>query len=319
MFLYTLGPLPWTEEILTNAHFNNFQAARSAIKEHPGYLIHAAIASLKKSYSIFQASVSDLFRACQDFEEASVSSTLLGRPFRDKYERLVLAVEKELFSTCCAAMALVDHSRNIQRVWPVTDYSGQMSETFSNEHEFVQCLRNYVNHNRTAPLAWQQNWRFDNSAPTTTFSLRREALMRTGAKWSSGAKLFLSAQPENINIRNIFEDYRKRATSFHEWFIFEVEKLNKSNVEEYRKHERFLNAISSRSTWNVMIQQVKNGKADIEKSLGWYLTPAELDKFMALTSPRDQADYLIDTLDEYGACDDAMRAQVYDIFKVSNA
>lgn len=33
---YALGPLPWSEEVLTKAYFRDFRLTQESIKEHPG-------------------------------------------------------------------------------------------------------------------------------------------------------------------------------------------------------------------------------------------------------------------------------------------
>jgi hypothetical protein len=178
---------------------------RQAISEHPGHAIHTAIGSTKTSHSIFIQAVRDLCAACDAFEQASVDRKLFGRPFRVKYEQVVLAISKELFSACSAAMALVDHTRNVKDTYPIADYDSQRKETFGDEHEFIQCLRNYVNHNRTAPLAWRQHWDFSRPNPRTVFSLVKRKLLLTSKKWTVPAQRYVSLQPEEINVRALFE------------------------------------------------------------------------------------------------------------------
>lgn len=214
-------------------------------------------------------------------------------------------------------MALVDHTRNVNRHYPVADYDSKTTEMFGDEHVFIKCLRHYVNHNRTAPLAWRQRWDFSTSNARTEFNLSTHTLLETGQKWTAPAKRYLSSQPKEINVKTLFEGYRGKATSFHSWFIDTLEAIRKEELADYGRYVRFLNALESRSFWNLMIQQIKGGGLDVNDYIDRYLTPEEIEQFNQLSpDTRRQADYVIATLDDYGACDDAMRAQVYSIFKV---
>jgi len=42
---YTLGPLPWSEELLRKSYFRDFTKAEKAIREHPGFVAHRELLS----------------------------------------------------------------------------------------------------------------------------------------------------------------------------------------------------------------------------------------------------------------------------------
>src|SRR5437867_8513607 len=192
---FTLGPLPWSEQTLREAYYMDFRAAWKAIQEHPGYAAHSVVKSLKTSFSIFRQGVADLITAIESFEKASVDRRLFGRPRRHEFEQLVLSVEKEVFAAASAAKSLVDHSRNVHRSYPVPAYTEQLTKVFGQENDFIQDLRDYVNHNRVAPVAWRQHWKIGMVGFLTEFRLRRDVLLQTG-KWSASARTFLEVQGE---------------------------------------------------------------------------------------------------------------------------
>lgn len=58
---YALGPLPWSEDVLTKAYFRDFRLTQESIKEHPGYALNERAFSLKAVLRLFNKAASSFF------------------------------------------------------------------------------------------------------------------------------------------------------------------------------------------------------------------------------------------------------------------
>ncbi len=315
---YRLGPLPWSNELIKREYFKSFTFVREAINEHPGCAVHRWISSLEKSFGIFKTSAQDLFNAIEKFKQEADAGELFGRPERKKFDELVLKVEKELYTAASAAKALVDLSQIIREECNIAaQYGNNLAETFqTNEHIFIVNLRDYTNHGKIAPVKWNRKWTREQPV-RTEFRLEAAKLLES-KRWTSPAREYIKAHPNGIDIRSLFEGYAIRTGAFQAWFRDIIAKSREEALREYRRYINFVNAIDSLSVWRQMMHQVLAGGLDPYLYLDRYLTANEMQEVLRL--PRHsakQVDRIIEILDEYSACDNDLRKNIYEAFKVS--
>lgn len=313
---YALGPLPWSEELLRKAYFSSFTSARKAIEEHPGFTAHQALCSLGLSLDIFLDSVSELLKSIETFRKEAQSREFWNRPARNRFKSRELAIRRDMVAAATNAMALVDHSRRMQKKSSLADYKKKLDEVFdAEEHRFVQSLRICVGHIRMIEADWQVSHSV--TERRTQFLLRQGTLLQWDG-WDKEAKTFIDRHPDGIDIEELFKSYRDRVERFHVWFHNEVAQVSEPELSEYRKYERVLARFGLKAQWNLILEQVIiSGRLDPFTYLDQYLAQAELDEVLALPMrSRVQVDRIIKILDEYEACDEELRGKVYRAFKV---
>ncbi|MDI7261418.1 MAG: hypothetical protein QME90_16055 [Thermodesulfobacteriota bacterium] len=315
---YTLGPLPWNEEVLRRAYFQNFVETRKAIQEHPGFPVHCDLSDLQLSLSIFVSSVFDLLDSIEAFRIESQVTQFWTCPSRDRFEKQELAIRRGIFSAATSAIALVDHSRRVSRRANIPEYQARVYATFANNemHRFVHSLRKCISHIRMIEADWQVKW--DATGKSTKFKMRQETLL-TFSEWHSLAKAFISQHPEGIDVEILFKNYQAHVKDFHNWFYAEVEKVLEPQLSEYREYERILNRFDVEAWWNMIFKQVVMVKRlDPYKYLDRFLTKQELDEVFSLPMrSQKQVDRIIEILDEYKACDKDLRETIYLAFGVN--
>jgi hypothetical protein len=310
---YTLGPLPWSEEVLRQAYFRNFIHAQKAIQEHPGFVAHDALCALQLSLDIFLDAVSELFQSTQAFRIDAQSPEFWTRPAQSRFHRRELAVRRGVFTAATSALALVDASRRIRKKIMVVDYDVKRSAMFSEEHVFIQKLRNYVSHYRMIEPAWQRS--FSATERRTQFLLRPNILLQWDG-WEK-ARAFINRYPDGIDVEELFKEYQTCVERFYAWFRKDVARVSEPQLSEYRGYEKMLKRFGTRALWNLLLEQVTTGHLDPFPYLDRYLTRTELDEVLSLpTRSRIQVDRIIEILDEYGACDEELRKKAYRAFGV---
>lgn len=315
---YRLGPLPWSNELIQREYFKSFTFVREAINEHPGYPVHKWISSLEKSFGIFNTSVRDLFNAIEKFKQEADAGELFGRPEKKKFDELVLNVEKELYTAASAAKALVDLSQIIREECNIAaQYGIKLAETFqTNEHIFIVNLRDYTNHGKIAPVNWNRKWTRDQPV-RTEFRLDAAKLLES-KRWTSPAREYIRAHPNGIDIGALFEGYALRTAEFQAWFRTTIENIHEEDLNEYRRYIKFVHAIGSHSFWREMMHRVLADGLDPYIYLDRYLTSTEMQEVLGLPKhSAKQVDRIIEILDEYGACDNELRKNIYEAFGVT--
>ena len=313
---YELGIPPWSKEELKKAYFSDFIYTRESIKKHPGYLAHSSLQDIALSLGIFCDSVSNLLESVQTFRSESHSGKFWTRPVRSRLDELELRVRRGVFASATSAMALVDCSRIISHHFTIPEYQEKINAYFGNnyEHQFIQCLRNYVCHCRMIKANWHISW--PNKVRCCQFLLKKNELLLY-KKWGQLSKKYIKNHPDGIDVETLFHDYRMRVEEFHQWFHDQIVKVSEPPLSEYRRYEQMLNQFSVRSEYNILLRTVIDRKLDPYTYLDDFLTEAEKEKILKLPmrSP-EQVDKIIEILDEYQACDAEIKEMTYKAFAV---
>lgn len=85
---YTLGPLPWSEQTLTEAYWNDFLATQRAIKEHPGREFYERSLSLRSALRIFNKAAALFFLHAERFHQRAYHGEIFRRNRRGELCRL---------------------------------------------------------------------------------------------------------------------------------------------------------------------------------------------------------------------------------------
>lgn len=316
---YSLGPLPWSEEILRKAYFHSFSKAEKAIEEHPGFAVCRELRALQLSLEIFLDSVSDLLQSIDAFRVDAQSPEFWTRPARSRFRGRELAVRRGVFAAATSAMDLVHHSGSSRKKTEIAEeeYTRQVRETIDvHQHGFVQRLRNYITHFRMIEVPWQMT--SSASGKQTQFLLRRNVLLQWHG-WNRQDKAFIGRYPDGIDVEELFTTYRTCVERFQAWFQGEVARVSEPHLSEYREYERILKRFGSRASWNMVLHLVEVRRLDPFAYLDRYLKKTELDGVLALPrKSRVQIDRIIEILDEDGACDAELRGRVYGCFEGSS-
>lgn len=308
---------PWTEAQITESAFRDGTRTRATLSTMPGAAVAKAIQDIHFSLSIFIDSVDDLLDSISTFKGMVDRPSFWERTRRQEFERLQTKIQRGIFSSSMSAMALVDHTRRFAEQHPVDAYDENKDATFSNDpqHRFVHSLRRYVTHVRMT----RGNWKITSSreGKSVFFTLSQADLLQW-ADWSTHARDFISLHPEGVNIESLFDSYSKKVRSFHEWIRSKAWEKHHSELQAYYSANRIYKAVGSRSSWNLLVQQVFVPKGiDPYAYLGRYLGQEELEEVLALPfRSKEQVDRIIAIVDEHGACDSALREHVYRFFAV---
>jgi len=307
---YTLGPLPWDEETLRQAYFQNSLETQKAIQKHPGFPANASLDSLERSLEIFTDSMSELFQSLRAFHNNAESPSFWTRPEQCRFKSHELAIRRGVFTFVTSAMALVDHCRAIKKEMQVDE----------KENRFLQCLRNYVSHVRIIEIDWQRT--YSESGKRTEFLLQRDNLLKWD-KWHPQARAFIDEHPPGIEIERFFTNYRMRVELFWGWLYNEIIRISQPQLSEYCRYEGMLKKFGIKSFWTMLLSLVIRERLDPYRYLDRYLTQSEWAEVLALPKQSQvQVDRIIEILDEYGACygacDEELREQIYKAFGIKN-
>ena len=318
MTSFTLGPPPWSEEMLRSLYFRDFQAAERAIQEHPGFEVSQDLGSLELSLAIFRECISDLFNTIESFHKQAADPRFWARPNRASFDRSALAVTKAVFVAAASALALVDHSRVVRNRCSIPGYDEKRSATFDDvEHQFIQDLRNYVSHYQIVEADWQRE--YAPSGKWTKFLLRRSSLLRWNG-WTELELQFIDRHPIGVDVEALFRTYAQRVEVFQQWFREQIRELFSADLSDYLRYDRMLKGFEVASFWRILLKQVIEKSIDPFLYLDRYLTDEELTQVMALPPrSKQQVDRVIDILGEYDACDAELRELVCRAFGVGSA
>ena len=328
----TAATVPIPADVVETLCQLNPHDARDALRDHPGHSLWEKRRSYEASLHVFERSVRDLLRAIQDFEELSRDGSIFDRTRETELDEIGYGIQKELFAAANAAHALVDHStRRLQKSIQVPGYDERRRECFGDDglHEFMIGLRTILHHIQMLRPGWQVQRRFSESDHEASFKLGRDELSLTveEAKKSFSASMlrqlrrYLEDAPGTIDLRQVCEEYRRRAREFHSWFSAEVEARGSEELRDYQRCCREIDNAAARIWWKMMLGNWLNWKTPPNpyNHLHRYLTPEQLEEVyrLPMRSP-EQVDKVIEFVDRDGACDGELRELAYDLFRRSN-
>lgn len=313
---YSLGPLPWSDNNLAEAAWKNPPKVQELVDEHPGRIFVARLESLKSVLRIFKESAEQFAECLVRFHADAHGGQIFRRNRRPDLEAYEYQFQKLLYLFASSAMTLVDQARTLSEKVTIPGYDVRVRESFSTNprHRFIQELRVDVIHITLHRPGWQLTSGRDEE-PTSKFMLWVNQLTRL-SDYKVEARKFVAQHPKGIDLGGLIADYSAEVCAFHEWLQRTVEDIKGDIISDYLRCSKRVKAVSSRSFWNIIFQQVViAGKRDPYSYLDQYLTDEELNEVNALPyRSRKQVDRIIELVDEYEACDDGLRQVIYKAF-----
>ena len=313
---YKLGQLPWSRDSLKKAFWQNFIEAYELIKEHPGFAAYEMMEDIQRSLEIFFDHAEDLLSAIAEFKDESFQGGFFLRGNGPRKDQLERRIRKALFGATTSALALVEPGRQAARVYDIPEYQSRVDAAFANneQHRFIQGFRNAINHEHFLSPSWQVTYR--PGEEKTQILLKKEVVARWDG-WDALAMAFISKHSDGIDIEKLILDYRNNVEDFHRWLRESMRSRAGPLIDEYLCYKKILDAEGARPKWRILLNEAINRGIDPYQRLDEYLTPTELEKIQALPKgSKEQVDLIISIADEYGACDDEIRALAYKLFNV---
>ena len=313
---YSLGPLPWKDEVIVAAVLRDFRQAQNWIAEHPGREIEERLDSIKAVLGIFTRSAAQFETQLVRFHEEAHGGHLFRRTRRLALDAFETSFRELLYVFASSAMTLVDQTRALSQKITLPGYSDRVDEAFASnlQHRFIQELRVDLIHVTLHRPRWQMTaGRSEDS--TSKFMLWPTQLSRAD-EYNTQAREFLRNHSEGVDLGHLICDYAAKVQNFHVWLAGAVDSAAGDTLRDYHRCTRRIKAVSSKSWWNIIFQQVViAGKRDPYSYLDQYLTSDELTNINLLPhQSREQVDRIIELVDEYDACDGELREVIYRAF-----
>ena len=289
---------------------------------HPGYPSWEALGSYKISLRVFKKALDDLIGVINQFEVLARDGKVLGRANEDTLDEFGIAVQKELFAAANAAYSLVDHStRRLQTKLDIDSYEQKLSEHFGDDclHDFIVCLRKIIHHVRMQEANWRitKNPRSDPEI-SAEFQLLKKDLLKYSREMNSSSRQYLDGAHEQINTREIFQEYGNRVSAFHSWLLDAIESTPLPELRDYERCLRENKKAANRTVWKAMLGNWLNWDKPPNpyEHLDRYLTKDQLDAVNRLPErSKKQVDKIIELVDSDGACDEELRGLLYRLFE----
>ncbi|MDX8495317.1 hypothetical protein RFN29_27540 [Mesorhizobium sp. VK22B] len=315
-------PLP--EELAQAVIEQNSRHTRTIMRGHSGYALAERRDSFLTSLAIMEQCLQDLLVAINVFENAALSkeSNYFAPGGEDESGRTERRIQKELFATANAAASLVDHGRRVHKLQPLPGYVDKRVECFGTDglHEFVIGLRVILHHLH----AVQPGWLIEGTS-RATFVFSKDVLRRAVESSSGGfgagitaLKAYIDASPAELDLREVFLDYRARMAAFNGWMKRELQADTLVALRDYDALNKRKAIADQRTFWKALTGNwLRNWKIppDPHAHLPRYLTPPQLDEVYKLPrNSKEQVDLVIQCMDKDGIVDDGLRADGYELF-----
>lgn len=223
----------------------------------------------------------------------------------------------------------MDHSRRLQKHFDFEGYNERLAEDFGTDglHSFVIGLRILQHHLRILKAGWSMQSSFREGTRTATFNINTDTLKRViaqqGERFENDEplKAYVNALPDRIDLRKMFEEYRRRMRLFNGWV---TDQLASDSIVALRDYDCILlerKKFGTRTWWGALLGNwLHNWKVppNPHDHLPRYLTPEQLEAVYALPrNSKEQIDLVITYVDTHGAITDGLRAEAYELFRRS--
>lgn len=118
-------------------------------------------------------------------------------------------------------------------------------------------------------------------------------------------------------MRALAASYASRVGAFYDWYRSALGASAPAALVDYRRVLKACMANASRTTYRLFLQRFVENGINPYDHLHKYLLPNQIEEAIKLPKrSKEQVDFIIACLDEYGACDDELRALTYRLFNV---
>lgn len=294
----------------------NFQDAKGAIEDTDGGRLWRSLDDLQGTVLIFEASTTELLDEICLFGDRSKNLSFWHEAIHSEAELHTRAVKRKLFNCTSALMALVDHARNFQGLTPVTGYADRLKIAFpaAGLHEFLQCLRNYNTHWRIAQANWVIRHDSKPAARAAQFIVTKAELLRWDG-WNAKAKGYIASAPDDVDIYDVFYQYREHVQAFYAWHRGAVFDEYAPVLRSFLEYKRLYEGLLKKYEWNVVISHLP-AMLNPYQYLERYLPRQQFERLLAYEHRSEaQVDALIQMLGMEDFCDAQLRQKVLSLFQ----
>ncbi|HWX84853.1 MAG TPA: hypothetical protein VNZ48_14760 [Xanthobacteraceae bacterium] len=322
------APIPLPNDLRQQIVHENTWDAANILREHPGFALAERCQSYLTSLAVFEKAFADLLNEIREFEEASQDGTIFHRVRRSELQEIERSIQKELFAAASAAHSLVDHStRRLNELAKIPEYKNHIASYFGDDglSEFIVELRNVLHHFNMVEAAWNVKKDYLQGSHSATFTVDKQTLAiafsespRITAQAQGRISAFLAASPDRIDVRTVFDEYRRRANGFHAWLSSTIASPVFVQLRDYESCIQENKNFATRLLWRGLIMNWLNWPSPPNpyNHLPRYLTASELAIVNSLErGSNEQIDKIIDIVDENRSCDDELRQLIYEFFR----
>lgn len=309
---------PWSEDQVGKAIAFDFQKAKREIDGTTGGRMWSALKEVKDSHWILDQAIDDLLEGFNRFAHRSQYREFWLRINEDSRDEYTKNIKRYLFNASSALSALVDHTRNFTRKYPVPGEADARLKAFKedNLHRFLFDLRNYSLHWRPA----QANWNISMAAGkagvsrTVEFLLSKSTLLEWNC-WKAAAIEFLDSQPEKVDVRELFIEYQSRARNFQSWLQTAATVAHYTDLRQYLEYKKWHERFHDSWQWNA-VAAYRETTRDPYELLQDYLTPREIEHIYSFNLKSDeQIDRMIELVDLHEVVDDPLRSKLQEFLR----
>jgi hypothetical protein len=219
--------IPLPPEVVEGLTFLPYADFWEVIKFHPGYKLYERRQSYWASLSIFRQSIMDLLGVIADFEYSE--NNWEKKQNDQELDGFTRRIQKEIFSTTNSAHSLVEHcTRRLNKKIQIPLFKDHLEKFFENDglHEFVIALRGTLHHLHMIEAGWQFEFDYVKQIKISRYVLHKSDIMQAfsqsadkdSAANREKAAIFLQSTDSTVDIKKLFEEYKKRTENFHMWF-----------------------------------------------------------------------------------------------------
>lgn len=319
-----MTPVPYYDKAVdTITSFMNAEV-QYLMRSHPGYTMAQKIASYRVARSILEKCIADMIQVVDDFIALANSNDegLFDGKSRDIRDDIDQRALKEVFAVTNAAAAVVEHSRRIPGLKEHPERIQKMDEHFGTDglKEFVISLRVLLHHKRIIAPQWEVQYMFTEGQTNPSFKLDKDNLLiaideNLEAGERKRTMVFVQKHGDDIHLKPLFEEYRKRMRSYNEWLDAHFATETYAEAHDYERIMEEKRRRDSRQWWNNHLKSsLKKQSLDGYDALYRDLTPKEAKELDRL--PRGSQEHtakMISFLDREGAFDDALTAMFHEL------
>lgn len=278
----------------------------------------SALNEVKDSHWILDQAIDDLLEGINRFSHRSQYQDFWLRVNQDSRDKFTKNIKRLLFNASSALAALVDHTRNFLKSYPVPGEAEARRMAFKEDylHRFLFDLRNYSLHWKPAKANWNISMAAGKTgvSRTVVFLLSKAELLEWSS-WKSEAREFMDSQPEGFDVCELFIEYQSRARQFQSWLQTAATMTHYTDLRQYLEYKKWHERFHEFWQWNA-IAAYREMKRDPYELLRHYLSPYEIEHIYSFQPRSDeQINRLIDLVDLHQAVDGPLRTKLQEFLR----
>lgn len=309
---------PWTRQDIQKAMMSDFRTVQKSIDQTKGGQLWRGINELDDAVWVFSKSTADLLDEISIFGEKSKDIEFWNRTNEKSSEEYVREIKRKLYYCTSSLMTVVDISRAFNKKWPIEDMVEKRNKFFSTPglHDFLQKLRNFSSHWRIAQANWIIRGDIKNGTRTASFVISKDELLEW-EDWGSKAKKYIEEADGDIDIREIFTQYKKYVQQYYCWHKGALLDAYSSILQPFFEYKKLHKGLQQQLMWNMILSNF-NPEMNPYQYLARYLSNNQIELILSYEHRSEQqVDALIKILNMEDFFDAQLRAKAMRVFGVS--